>query len=135
MDERRVFKYRVWDTARRQFLDAVDLAFVCLTPSGDLCYWGQNEGWSPQTHLIASQFTGLKDKNGKEIYEGDIVTVRSQYETDEPIESNNEVMFRDGAFRCGFHDMILGEKVCTGSEGNWSMEVIGNIYENPELVN
>ena len=80
------------------------------------------------------QYIGLKDKNGKEIYEGDVVRIRSQYETDEPVDSVAIVCFRDGAFRCSFHDMLLGEKVCSGSSGNWNMEVIGNIYENPELA-
>lgn len=76
------------------------------------------------------QFTGLRDSKGVDIYEGDVVRVQSQYETDDPIDSTpNKVYFRDGAFRCGFHDMILGENVCTGKAGNWNMEVVGNIYD------
>lgn len=82
------------------------------------------------SHIIPLEYTGLSDKNGKEICEGDILRIQSQYETDSPIDSQAKVMFARGSFRCDFHDMILDDKVCSGSEGNWNCEVIGNIYEH-----
>ena len=115
----RSIKFRAWDVKENKMLLAVD---ICHFPA------------RYKRGKILEQFTGLRDKFGKEIYEGDIVMVRSQYETDEPTESPNKVYFRNGAFRCGFHDMILMEDVCTGNNGNWNMEVIGNIHENPELL-
>ncbi len=126
----REIKFRVHYLDKKE-RDAHGAAFSIWTveyPGSDLSYVLSHKEYA------VSQYTGLHDKNGKEIYEGDIVRVQSQYETDEPIDSVAEVYFRDGAFRCAFHDMILGERVCTGSEGNWNMEVIGNIYENPELI-
>jgi len=73
------------------------------------------------------QYTSLKDKNGKEIYEGDILFYIKG--VDDPTDNYYPVEYINGAFR---H---------TGSEGSptgdWDLdeyEVRGNIYENPELL-
>lgn len=66
---------------------------------------------------IIEMYTGYKDKNGKEIYEGDIVIVCDFDNLVAPVE------FRDGMFLVG--DCILYEYYC---------EIIGNIYENKELL-
>ena len=80
--------------------------------------------------LIVMQFTGLKDKNGKEIYEGDILT--TEY------ERTLEVRWRKGSWYVYERD----EEFCPlmgvpGIAGYISeeIEVIGNIYENPERTN
>lgn len=73
------------------------------------------------------QFTGLLDKNGKEIYEGDII-LQQGYSSKRPML----VRFGHGAFIVGWHGgsstatrPMLIQKRC---------EVLGNIYENPELI-
>ena len=78
------------------------------------------------------QYTGLKDKNGKEIYEGDIIST----DLDRPF---NIVVFRNGAFMFQCHDngkdyydyMFSADE----ESDRWKYgEIIGNIYENPELL-
>lgn len=70
---------------------------------------------------IIMQYTGLKEKNGKEIYEGDIFRI-----TRYPPE-NNKVEFYEGCYHLEPHGLDLFEWYEQG-------EVIGNIYENPELL-
>jgi uncharacterized phage protein (TIGR01671 family) len=86
--------------------------------------------------IIVMQYTGLKDKNGKEIYEGDIVAAFNF------IDKNfrHEVIFKNGAF--GYTSQFLSGFIPYAGNDNfkWSngksdkIEVIGNIYENPELM-
>lgn len=81
------------------------------------------------------QFTGLKDKNGKEIYEGDILYVEDPYGENNKkfsVEFNNGVceirwdsMFNDGCDVTAIHYAM---------ETGFTFEVIGNIYDNPELL-
>ena len=86
----------------------------------------------PASDFILMQSTGLKDKNGKEIYEGDIVVAMSQ-----GVKALGKVKRRiDGywlMYPAWQHGELwhIVENVDTGETG---VEVIGNIYENPELL-
>ena len=86
------------------------------------------------------QYTGLKDKNGKEIYEGD--TVRFSYITDglKPIEIEclAKVVFEDGSFmiKCvkGHVHNSMQRALFAMDYFNIKVEVIGNVTDNPEMV-
>ena len=71
-----------------------------------------------------SQYTGLKDKNGKEIYEGDIVDGGNTI---------GEVVFQRGRFMPVYPDGCYDSWEANTMD-SFEIQVIGNIYENPELI-
>jgi uncharacterized phage protein (TIGR01671 family) len=91
--------------------------------------------WDSDNHdFIDEQFTGLHDKNGKEIYEGDVV----EYDNG----TIAQVIFKDGGF-CGYDGyatssdeaytlLVAEETPFSGSD--FELEVIGSIHENPKLI-
>ena len=81
------------------------------------------------------QFTGLCDKEGKEIYEGDILMCVGQRADNKGRKYSRKVLFKNGSFcmsvpeyNCDspLHNHVVNVKL------NW--EVIGNIHDNPELM-
>lgn len=82
----------------------------------------------PHSAKIPMQFTGLLDKNGKEIYEGDVV----RCEPNEWLETIGVIKFVICEFVVEQEKPRLHHRIVNGMKGK--LEVIGNIYENPNLV-
>jgi len=82
-----------------------------------------DDTWTNSEYIAIEQYTGLKDKNGKEIYEGDIVDYNDDGDCIGYVvynAPNFEIMERTG-FTCWL-------------KGGHHQRVIGNIHENPELL-
>ena len=124
----REIKFRAWDKKRKEMLHK-PILFPKREGGGQAVSGNGN-----QYELM--QFTGLKDKNGKEIYEGDIVKWGHHCEwcKEEPIRIA-EVQF---APDIQFKTLIYDEPFRFGSfaykDTYKHLEIIGNIYENPELL-
>ena len=88
--------------------------------------FGGGDRWSRVEKLELMQFTGLQDKNGVDIYEGDIVSQKLNCLWDEG-RHNLEVSFNHDQFKAG--DCSLYMAVIS-----FDAEVIGNIHQNPELL-
>ena len=114
----REIKFRVWenDTKRMCYEFGDGTKEVIARGVNETCKrYLEDENWE------LMQYTGLKDKNGKEIYEGDVVE-REDYYGDEKRKFREQVEFGGGAFN------PISE---ISSE---EFKVLGNIYENPELL-
>ena len=77
------------------------------------------------------QYTGLMDKNGKRIFEGDVVYCKSRLDN-----ANMVVIFECGQFRMVFSENYRSYQTNSGFHdiNCFDKEVIGNIYDNPELL-
>lgn len=124
----RELKFRAWYIRRGQMEQIDDL------------YWfyfnGVHNGSGESLHgnYVIMQYTGLKDMNGNEIYEGDLALIK---------ENRNlvlEVVYRYGSFKIKYKDAIpdyggnRGDNFVNLETMHDAINVIGNIHQNPELV-
>nr|WP_298927364.1 YopX family protein [uncultured Erythrobacter sp.] len=118
---KREIKFRVWDKASNQMLDN-----DCLL-HGDYGEWPRIvfalNGEDADYTLM--QFTGLTDKNGTEIYEGDVVELHGQLFA-AVYDAPQFWLSKDGS-PDGLEDTFY-------SDSGMLYEVVGNVYENPELL-
>ena len=122
---KREIKFRAWDGIRMttsgiMFNSSTGCLEVPTQQSINAKPLPENKTW----HLMQS--TGLCDKNGKEIYEGDIV--KGLFDGDIAVEHIAQIIFSTGAFVDSYYGVTLDNH-----KGNLS--IIGNIHSNPELIN
>lgn len=119
------FKFRCWDDYNREMLD---LQEQDVNPY-NVCDFTQNN---------IMQCTGFKDKNGKLIYEGDIISVKIKtqdfYNVEEYYSENykGEIIFEEG--RVAIRIINTKKQPISLYYYAKGCEVIGNVYENPELL-
>jgi hypothetical protein len=125
--KQRELKFRAWDNAEKVMKDPFTLHDIA---AGYDCGWRvdqdlpivteQYDDDDPET--IIMQYTGLKDKNGKEIYEGDFIKYGDLVV---------RIMWDD--FECAIVPITSNHRVLVWELAQ-SSEVIGNVFENPELL-
>ena len=128
----RQLKFKVWDKENKKYIPPSHIAIngngiLLITYSGMYLDF-QNEHYSHLSQkYVVQQYTGLKDKNGVFIYEGDIVKATSDQYTNENFVG--KVIFDEGCFLTW-----INKNDIRGIWGEDDIEVIGNIFENGELL-
>ena len=132
----REIKFRVWDIENKEMLNVQELDFeptfygerIAIRPD-------QYNDYFDVKYMILMQYTGLHDKNGKEIYEGDTIICKQWIGgnfVDYCIEKGF-VEFKDGEFglhrKQGYYKSL--KKLL---EYDYELEVTGDIYDNSELL-
>ena len=115
----RELKFRIWDTSIKRWIRTQDNDSVCSGAWGVFCYL-QDRFENKTSSEVIQQYTGLKDKNGKEIYEGDIIR--------NPDNQKEITIVEWGEKEGCWENTVFAMRPIF----SW-WEIIGNIFENPEL--
>ena len=134
----REIKFRCWDTSTEKMVKPTDVnhsdrCIVRPTKQGFRMLNGK------ESHFILMQYTGLEDKNGKEIYDGDILLYIAKKNSKKGRKKDEkhhwEILWNENGQwdmrrKEAKLQMRLGKRMSQGID----FEIIGNIYQNPELL-
>lgn len=125
----REIKFRAWEPQSKMMSPVTHIDFI----TGELdCEHNSGEPKSIE-HFELMQFTGLLDKNGKDIYEGDIIEFRT-YSTRKGKPLRVSVSIEDGLLLPFYDPCYTEDEQGDWFQGDSPFEVVGNIHENPELL-
>lgn len=153
----REIKFRAWDGKEMHLPEYSDKEDFHLLADGTIVEtheygYERHEMTSVRNGWMVMQYTGMKDKNRKDIYEGDITKIQFDFKEEDLAEGDSleelnspliiQVIFYKGCFGLMLPNLVKG------SEGDFTplyeyfdellggdeIEVIGNIYENPDLL-
>jgi len=140
----RVIKFRAWDNKEKKMLYDSDLETYgtpLISLEGILCSSWTSEGGGgveklvdEQDRYILQQFTGLLDKNGKEIYEGDVIEIDYRSIAVDCTIYKGEVFFNTDRSLSNLEWGLWTKKGYHRTDFLGELKIIGNIYENPELL-
>ncbi len=148
----REIKFRIWDKRQNKYIFEREACSNRLAVSlHGKVYSGKFDNVLSDNDYVIQQYTGLKDSKGKEIYEGDIMASRGNYITEELDENGkyldliNVVVWNVKSSRFALKPITeyvkeLKHPIPHELDYPWTCylttfkEVIGNIFENPELL-
>lgn len=127
----RPMKFRAWDEEKKEM---IYFSFGFAEMFG---YFSNIEQMKRLYRLQWMEFTGLFDKNEKEIYEGDVLRMYLRDTKPQPLEVTSSVFYSQGTFTAmalNGEPMPLRDSVYVSNKAGIGVEVIGDLYRNPELI-
>lgn len=128
---KREIKFRIWNKVDKVMLLPESQCDLILSLGGYL-YSRFDKEWETMDNYVVMQYIGLEDKNGSNIYDGDIIEIRHPYKDR---MFSGVVSWEGYMWSCKeFYFTHFDVPSEIFSEGTEYIEIIGNIYENTELI-